>query len=197
MDSRVRTMRYAVMRSRPVCSAISSMVHSRWSTSNRPRIESPRTSALTEKGSVSRDSLLAAISPPRTPVLSAAPVALQLGVALRYDSYDTINIIQQYRDIVLSSLELLTDPSRSVWGRCLMAEKVFANLHEQRTGVGLRQRRQDRAGAAPGRRPGRLQALDHRGRRQEVLAAEEAHALARTSTRSAAASTPTSASSTP
>jgi len=63
--SMVRTIRYAVMRSSPVFWAMSSIVHSRWSTSKRDRIESPRARARTDKGS---GSLPRSEAPPAGPL---------------------------------------------------------------------------------------------------------------------------------
>jgi hypothetical protein len=48
--------------------------------------------------------LLAAINPPRSADPLGAARALQIGTASRYDSYDSSNIIEQYRDIVLNSV---------------------------------------------------------------------------------------------
>ena len=140
--------------------------------------ESPGQSPDLRRGRFPAIPVVAAMHPPSMDCRPAMTRVRCLANRPRALLYDTSNITQQYRDIVLQAAATPREASRldsQSGADDLMAEKVFANCtNSGPVSVYVKDGKIVRV------RPlvvdeSDYQALDDRGRRQEVLAAEEGH----------------------
>ena len=175
------------MRSRPVRAAISSMVHSRWSTSNRREDgEAPRERPHGKRIGLSRAILCRPPSTVRIVSCVAAAGPFAMGPPAATAGSTILALLSDNIRIVCTRCKSLTHRLRRkcysgirirTWepvGGRRMSEQVFTNLtNSGPVSVYVKDGSRDADPSAGRRRRVRDQALGDRGGRQEVLAAEE------------------------